>query len=67
MYTEFWPYGLKRLNCQDQYFDFLKYYGKAFVSFVNNQPQYLDWQYLTNYYEQNISTGKLCDILILPN
>ncbi len=67
IYIEFWPYGLKRLNCQEQYFDFLKYYGKAFVSFVNNQPQYLDWQYLTNYYDQNISTGKLCDILILPN
>ncbi|ELS04773.1 methyltransferase, FkbM family [Xenococcus sp. PCC 7305] len=66
IYTEFWPYGLKRINCQDQYFDFLKQYGKAFVRFVNNQPQYIDLQYLTNFYDQNIGTGEHCDILILP-
>ena len=67
IYTEFWPYGLKRLNCQEQYFDFLNKYAKAFVYFVNNQPQYIDLQYLTNFYDQNISTGEHCDILILPN
>ncbi len=65
IYTGFWPYGLKRLNCQDQYFDFLNKYGKALVRFVNNQPQYIDIQYLTNFYDQNISTGEHCDILIL--
>ncbi len=67
IYTEFWPYGLKRLNCQKQYFDFLNDYGKAFVRFVNNQPQYIDLQYLTNFYDQNLSTGEHTDILILPN
>jgi len=67
IYTEFWPYGLKRLNCQAEYFEFLNNYGKAFVRFVNNQPQYIDLQYLTNFYDQNINTGEHCDILILPN
>lgn len=67
IYTAFWPYGLKRLNCQEQYFNFLNQYGKAFVCFVNNQPQYINLQYLTNFYDQNISTGEHCDILILPN
>ena len=66
IYTEFWPYGLKRLNCQKQYFDFLSGYGKALVRFINNQPQYIDLQYLTNFYDQNITTGEHCDILILP-
>ncbi len=67
IYVEFWPYGINRLNCREEYFEFIVRYATETFRWVNNQIEPITLDFLKNFYELNLNTTQHLDILILPS
>ncbi len=66
IYVEFWPYGINRLNCRNDYFEFITEYAESVFRWVQKEIQLIDIDFLKNFYEQNVNTTLHLDILLLP-
>ncbi len=67
IYVEFWPYGINRLNCREEYFEFIVQYATEIFKWTNNQIESITLDFLKNFYEQNLHTTSHLDILLLPS
>lgn len=67
IYVEFWPYGINRLKCREEYFEFIVQYATEIFSWVNNQIEPITLDFLKDFYELNLHTTLHLDILILPS
>jgi FkbM family methyltransferase len=66
IYVEFWPYGINRLGCCEEYFDFIIQYPAEIFRWVDNQPEPITLDFLKNFYAENVQTTLHLDILLLP-
>lgn len=66
IFTEFWPYGLKRLGCEDAFFDFVARYSRQVLTVDNGQFTRMSDAAIHDYFEQNIETRSNTDLLLLP-
>lgn len=67
IYVEFWPYGINRLNCKNEYFEFLAKYTNEIFRWIDKEVQPITLDFLRGFYETNLHTTLHLDILLLPN
>jgi FkbM family methyltransferase len=66
IYVEFWPYGINRLNCKDEYFEFITQYANEIFRWIDKEVQPITLDFLRDFYETNLHTTLHLDILLLP-
>ncbi len=66
IYVEFWPYGINRLNCKDEYFEFITQYANEIFRWIDKKVQPITLDFLKVFYETNLHTTLHLDILLLP-
>jgi len=67
IYIEFWPYGIRQLNCKAEYFEFISQYSSRILKLVDQEMQPISIEFLEDYYSQNLHDKQSLDILILPH
>ena len=66
IYVEFWPYGINRLNCKDEYFEFITQYANEIFRWIDKDVQLVTLGFLKGFYEENLHATLHLDILLLP-
>ncbi len=67
IYIEFWPYGIHQLGCKLEYLEFISHYSSKILKLVDQEMQPISFDFLEDYYEQNLHNGYAFDILVIPH